>query len=177
MSLLHKIPESIIIHILQFMPINERNKPTNKYITAQLFTQYDYFIKNLYNTVQWINQYSNNNFFTSLHYSWCEYRYEKDCPPFNIKSIKTLVDKLYDTRAIKFNIRFYPIGENVGQSTRFLSISNEELAIVKMHIKEKLQFKKRNKYQRVKRKLNIGLGRSYAYCNTNYLCVCFILWY
>jgi hypothetical protein len=68
MSLLHKIPESIIIHILQFMPINEKNKPINKYITSQLFTQYDYFIKNLYNTIQWINQYSNNNFFTSLYY-------------------------------------------------------------------------------------------------------------
>ena len=177
MTASHIIPESNIIHILQFLPTNKKNKPTNKYITAQLFTQYDYFIKNLYNTIQWINQYSNNNFFTSLHYSWCEYRYEKDWPPFNIKSIKTLVDKLYDTRAIKFNIRFYPIGENVGQSTRFLSISIEELAIVKMHIKEKLQFKKRNKYRRLKRKLNIGLGRCHGYGNSNYLSTCFVLWY
>jgi len=46
-----------------------------------------------------------------------------------------------------------------------------------MNIKEKLQFKKRNKYRRLTRKLNIGLGRSYANRNSNYLSTCFVLWY
>ena len=45
-----KIPDEIIIHIIQFFPTNKKNKSINKKFNNQIFTQYELLIKNLLNT-------------------------------------------------------------------------------------------------------------------------------
>jgi hypothetical protein len=173
MSIAHKIPEEIIIHILQFFPTNKKNLSINKNINHNIFSTYDKLIKNMCTAFKWLNTLTLPHCDPVIYHEWdnqySSNRLNSQCD--NIHTVKNLVDKLYNKNMIKLNIRLYA-------NWTWPTASHNEICIhLKKEVEKKIQLNRENKYQRPNGKLKIGVGEATSFKTENITRLHLLFWY
>ena len=149
-----KIPDEIIIHIIQFFPTNKKNKSINKKFNNQIFTQYELLIKNLLNTSIYLEEKTTNKLqLIEKHNSFTHYRYELSN---NVKLLKSCVNKLLKEKTILLKIVIFEKswensfdGYKIWLSNKKLNKYNKSYykhKYLKKIIKEQLQIEQNNNY-------------------------------
>ena len=89
-----------LIHIMQFLPTNQKNKPISKIINNQFFTQNELLIKAIFNINKILKQKTNNNLQVVALQKWLKFNNRFYLG--NVKNIKYSIDNF--KKVIKLRI-------------------------------------------------------------------------